>query len=155
LAGSGGSADDEWSPRPFPPCQFKKAKQSGDAFIQQCCRKAAVKRLLVYQSDSEAGSRNDDLETDDEQRRLMMSKFQDRCAYLPRAMRLPRAAGYIGVSPATFKRLVAARRLPCGTRVPGSRIRLWDRLELEGVIENWKDEEEMALRKCLGLKSLL
>lgn len=68
----------------------------------------------------------------------MAGKLQDSIAYPPRVMRADRAAAYLSMSERTFAQLVKDGLLPPGIRLRG--LVVWDRLELDQAVENWKDD---------------
>ena len=55
---------------------------------------------------------------------------------LPRALRAPDAAHYIGLSKSKFLELVSAGRLPSPIRIDGCRV--WDRYELDDAFETFE-----------------
>jgi len=65
-------------------------------------------------------------------------KLADHLAYPPRAMRVDRAAAYLGISRASFLRLVDDRVLPKSIRIT-SGMAVWDRLELDAVFDALKE----------------
>src|SRR5262249_41276957 len=65
-------------------------------------------------------------------------KLADQLAYPPRAMRADRAAAYLGISRASFLRLVDDRVLPKSIRIT-SGMAVWDRLELDAAFDALKD----------------
>jgi predicted DNA-binding transcriptional regulator AlpA len=58
---------------------------------------------------------------------------------LPRGLNRAQAAEYIGVSPATFDRLVAEDRMPQATRIYGRRV--WDRIKLDEAFASLGDDD--------------
>jgi predicted DNA-binding transcriptional regulator AlpA len=68
---------------------------------------------------------------------MRTERLSDAMNYPPRAFRAERAAAYLGISEATFLRLVDAGELPQPVRKRG--IVSWDRFELDAAYENWKD----------------
>jgi predicted DNA-binding transcriptional regulator AlpA len=55
----------------------------------------------------------------------------DPCSHGKRGLRAPEAAGYVGVSPATWRRLVAAGKAPKPVQI--GRIPIW----LRDTIDSW------------------
>jgi predicted DNA-binding transcriptional regulator AlpA len=63
----------------------------------------------------------------------------DRIGYPPRGMRADNAAIYLGMSEASFFRLVQDGLMPSGIPVRG--MMLWDRYDLDAAFENLKDKK--------------
>ena len=70
----------------------------------------------------------------------MAGKLQDQLAYPPRALRADRAAAYLSMAQSTFLKLVKDGDLPPGMHVGG--MVLWDRLELDAAVDDWKARGE-------------
>jgi predicted DNA-binding transcriptional regulator AlpA len=69
-------------------------------------------------------------------------------------MRADRAAAYLGMSEASFLRLVAESVFPAGIMIKGMRV--WDRYDLDTAFENLKDGREANrnfFEKVLGSDS--
>jgi predicted DNA-binding transcriptional regulator AlpA len=83
-------------------------------------------------------------------------KLADQLAYPPRAMRADRAAAYLGMSRASFLRLVDDRVLPKSVRITAG-MALWDRLELDAAFEAMKerghrpDTGKNSMHQILGI----
>lgn len=69
-------------------------------------------------------------------------RHEDPFGYAPRLLRLEPAARYVAVSPSTFLRLMGEGKLPQPIKLGG--IVVWDRLELDSVVENWKAARDDA-----------
>jgi len=63
-------------------------------------------------------------------------KLADSLAYPPRAMRAERAAAYVGMSTSQFLAMVRNGDMPKPLKV--HKMTIWDRLDLDAAIENWK-----------------
>ena len=61
-------------------------------------------------------------------------KLQDSFSYPPRLLRADRAAAYLDMGKSKFLELVSQGRLPRPVRIDG--ITSWDRLELDGTVED-------------------
>jgi predicted DNA-binding transcriptional regulator AlpA len=72
---------------------------------------------------------------------MASEKLQDNFAYPPRWMRADRAAAWTDMSKSKFLELVAQGVMPRGIKVGG--MTMWDRLELDAVLEQFKAEEEV------------
>ena len=82
-------------------------------------------------------------------------KLADQLAYPPRAMRADRAAAYLGISRASFLRLVDDRVLPKSIRISGMAV--WDRLELDAAFDALKDRGmhpsgQNTMHRILGIR---
>jgi predicted DNA-binding transcriptional regulator AlpA len=76
----------------------------------------------------------------------------DRAGYPPRGMRADNAAVYLGMSEASFFRLVEAGLMPKGFPVRG--MVLWDRYDLDTAFENLKDKQRQhrnSMAVALGI----
>lgn len=62
----------------------------------------------------------------------------DNSNYPPRGMRSDRAAAYLGMSEASFLRLVADKVFPPGIPIRGMVV--WDRFDLDTSFENLKSD---------------
>jgi hypothetical protein len=69
--------------------------------------------------------------------RAIAEKLQDRLAYPPRLMDDARAAAYVGFGPTKFHELVDEGIMPSPVNIDGTPR--WDRLELDGAVDNLKD----------------
>jgi excisionase family DNA binding protein len=74
-------------------------------------------------------------------------KLSDQMAYPPRAMRLDRAAAYLGISDSTFLRLVDDGTLPQPVRLGGAVT--WDRYALDAAYNNLANPGENTVHKRL------
>jgi hypothetical protein len=63
----------------------------------------------------------------------------DRINYPPRGMRSDGAAVYLGMSEASFFRLIEDKLMPEGMTVRGMKI--WDRYDLDTAFDNLKDRK--------------
>lgn len=63
----------------------------------------------------------------------------DPLAYPPRGMTRDEAARYMGMSPRTFDKLVADRRMPPPKRIDG--LTLWDRISLDAAFADIPTEK--------------
>ena len=70
-------------------------------------------------------------------------KLQDHLGYPPKGLRAPRAAAYLDMSPSKFLALVGEGIIPKPVNVGG--VKIWDRDDLDGVVESAKDKREIAL----------
>lgn len=61
----------------------------------------------------------------------------------PRGLSRPEAAGYIGVSPGLFDRMVRDGRMPPPKRVDGRLI--WDRIRLDAAFSELPDERRAEI----------
>jgi predicted DNA-binding transcriptional regulator AlpA len=71
-------------------------------------------------------------------------KLADHLAYPPRVLRVERAAAYVSMSKTAFLRLVESGDMPPGIRIAG--MVMWDRLELDAAIEDWKEKGSRSER---------
>ena len=74
-------------------------------------------------------------------------RLQDRLAYPPRGLRAERAAAYVGMSEATFLRMVEDGTMPQPIRHRG--VTVWDRLDLDAAFENLKEGAQNTVHRIL------
>lgn len=77
----------------------------------------------------------------------------DNAAYPPRAMRSDRAAAYLGMSQASFLRLVADNVFPQGVPIRGMIV--WDRYDLDAAFENLKQQGEAKAKPRNSINEIL
>jgi hypothetical protein len=63
----------------------------------------------------------------------MTGKLQDSLAYVPRGLRVDRAAAYCGIGKTKFLELVDSKRMPAPLTFDG--IKVWDRLDLDAAFD--------------------
>src|SRR5262245_10869020 len=76
---------------------------------------------------------------------LMAERLADNFAYPPRLMRADRASAYVAMSPSQFLKLVGQGDMPTPIKIHG--MTMWDRLELDAAVEDWKVKQEAKPRK--------
>jgi len=70
-------------------------------------------------------------------RRRPDAKLADQLAYAPRMLRADRAAAYLAMSTSQFLGMVADGEMPKPIKM--NSMSLWDRLELDSAVEDWKE----------------
>ncbi|MFP4125187.1 MAG: helix-turn-helix transcriptional regulator [Alphaproteobacteria bacterium] len=65
--------------------------------------------------------------------------MSDRLEILGRGLRRERAAAYVGVSAGTFDDLVRRGQLPRPRLLADGRVKVWDRADLDAVLETGVD----------------
>jgi hypothetical protein len=76
----------------------------------------------------------------------MPKNINDTISYPPRLMPFARAASYLSLTASAFNTLIECGELPCGITING--IVLWDRLDLDASVEEWKLHPELDPAPC-------
>jgi predicted DNA-binding transcriptional regulator AlpA len=79
-------------------------------------------------------------------------RLADQLCYPPRMLRADRAAAYLAMSTSQFLKMVEARELPAPIKVHAMAI--WDRLELDAAIEDWRARQDEPARRNTFLSAL-
>jgi predicted DNA-binding transcriptional regulator AlpA len=76
-------------------------------------------------------------------------RLADEFAYPPRMMRADRAAAYVAMSTSQFLKMVREREMPQAIKIHG--MTLWDRLELDAAVDDWKAKQEPRRRNMVDV----
>jgi predicted DNA-binding transcriptional regulator AlpA len=76
-------------------------------------------------------------------------RLADELAYPPRLMRADRAAAYVGMSTSQFLKMVREHEMPQAIRIHS--MTLWDRLELDSAVDDWKARQEPRRRNMVDV----
>lgn len=77
-------------------------------------------------------------------------KLADNFGYPPRLMRAERAAAYLDISTSHFLKLVEDQALPTPCKLGG--VVAWDRLDLDAVVSDLKDQNTNTIDRLLEKK---
>jgi predicted DNA-binding transcriptional regulator AlpA len=76
-------------------------------------------------------------------------RLADEFAYPPRMMRADRAAAYVAMSTSQFLKMVRDREMPQAIKIHG--MTLWDRLELDAAVDDWRAKQEPRRRNMVDV----
>jgi predicted DNA-binding transcriptional regulator AlpA len=76
-------------------------------------------------------------------------RLADEFAYPPRMMRADRAAAYVAMSTSQFLKMVREREMPQAIKIHG--MTLWDRLELDAAVDDWRAKQEPRRRNMVDV----